>query len=761
MFEQGLIKVLLTVLLLCTFQWRSFSVNDPVGYVDLRIGTGGDGFGIGSTMPGVQLPFGAVRASPDTDGLLFLNYRHFGGYYYGDDLIRCFSHTHMVGSGTLDYGNICVMPVSTVTSSTVQDYGFKSQFSHSRETMYPGYYSVVLDTPQVTVELTVAGIHTALHRYTFRSGSERIVLFDAVHSLVKGSCVDSYIKIFPDNSTVVGWSQSKGSLTGRNGKGITVYFVAEFVDRVTKFGVWNGTQLFLNTTEIHGDSSRAFVTITESNVTIEMALAISFVSIDQAMVNLKSQWSSNKSFDQYIADARGAWSIVLSQINITARSNETLIKFYTSLYHAFMAPTHFSDSNGLYLDMNDQVKSLQPGSIQFTDMSIWDIHRTQIPLLNLLRPDISSQVAQSLVRVYQDGGDLPRWPIANVYSGCMIGTHANLILLDVLRKVGPQSFDVDVAYEGMVAQATDSHRPHIGRAALDEYIKLGYVAKESSSESVSLTLAYAFDDWAIATMASLINRSSDVAIFLNRSKNYQNVWDDDRKLMCPHDRQGQFHCPLDPSLNTWVFKQDGYTEGNAEQWRWFVPHDVSGLIRLFGSNQTFAENLNKFLSLSKDHTSNILPNPYYWAGNEPDILAPYLFSHAGRADLTQEYVQWLMKNRYGINPSGLPGNDDYGTLSSWYIWSTIGFYPFTGTGYYAIGSPSIKTAAISLPTGILNIQVHNGSDDNVFVTRVAVDGRIVDLLNNPFLDHGKDIVGGRQIDFWMSDRPTSDFKWNN
>ena len=758
MFEEGLAEVLLIVLFFCNVQPRSFVVHDPVDYVDMRIGTGGDGFGIGSTMPGVQLPFGAVRVSPDTSGLLFISYRHFGGYYYGDDRIRCFSHTHMVGSGVLDYGNVCVMPVTTVTSSTVRNYGFESKFSHSSETMYPGYYSVFLDTPQVAVELTVTGIHTALHRYTFESGSERMLLFDVVHSLVKGSCVDSYLKVFPENSTVVGWSQSKGSLTGRNGRGITVYFVSKFVDHVTKFGVWNGTKLFLNTTEVHGNSSRAFVRLSKSNSSVQMALAISFVSIEQAMLNLKSQWSSNKSFDQYTADARGVWAKALSQMNITAQSNKTLIKFYTALYHAFMAPTHFSDSNGLYLNMANHVRSLQPGSIQYTDMSIWDIHRSQIPLLSLLRPDVSSQVAQSLVRMYQDGGDLPRWPIANVYSGCMIGTHANLILLDVLRKVGPQSFNVDLAYEGMVAQATDSHRPHIGRTALDEYIKLGYVAKESSSESVSLTLAYAFDDWAIGTVASLINRSSDVTIFFSRSKSYQNVWDNGRKLMCPRDRQGKFHCPLDPSLNTWVIRQDGYTEGNAEQWRWFVPHDIPGLIKLFGSNQTFTENLNKFFNLAKDYTSNILPNPYYWAGNEPDILAPYLFNDAGRADLTQEYVQWLMENKYGTEPSRLPGNDDYGTLSSWYIWSAIGFYPFTGTSYYAIGNPSIETAIINLPTGTLNIEVHNCSDGNIFVTKVAVDGRTVDLLNNPFLDHWKDIVGGKQIDFWMSDKPTLDFK---
>ena len=179
--------------------------QDPTYYVDLRIGTGGDGFGIGSTMPGVQLPFGTVRASPDTSAPFFLSWRHFGGYYYGDDRIRCFSHTHMVGSGTLDYGNICVMPVNNITLDIIHDYGFQSKFSHSSETIYPGYYSVFLETPHVNAQLTVTGTHTALHRYTYTSG-DKIVLFDAVHSLVEGSCVDAHLKIFPENETVVGWS---------------------------------------------------------------------------------------------------------------------------------------------------------------------------------------------------------------------------------------------------------------------------------------------------------------------------------------------------------------------------------------------------------------------------------------------------------------------------------------------------------------------------------------------------------------------------
>ena len=518
--------------------------------------------------------------------------------------------------------------------------------------------------------------------------------------------------------------------------------------------MWNQSQIFSNATEVSGNTSRAYVVLKTTNSSIEMALAISFVSIEQAKYNLKSQWSSTRFFDDYVKAARRIWAETLSQVNVTTESNESLVTFYTALYHAFMAPTQFSDSSGVYLDMENKVKRLPPGMHHYTDMSIWDIHRSQIPLLNMLRPDISSQVAQSLVRMYRDGGDLPRWPIANVYSGCMIGTHANLILLDLLSKVGSDTFDIDDAYEGMVAQATESKRPHVERSCLDEYVTLGYVPNECSSESVSLTLAYAFDDWAIATVASHLNRTNDAALFFNRSRSYRNVWNHDKKLMCPRDRHGKFHCPLDPSLNSWMIKNDGYTEGNAEQWLWFVPHDIPGLINLFGSNESFSETLEKFFSRSEDYTSNLLPNPFYWAGNEPDILAPYLFNYAGRADLTQKYTRWLADHRYTTAPSGLPGNDDYGTLSSWYIWTTLGFYPYSGTQYYAIGSPSVQSAVITLPNGILTIETHNNSKENVYVMKVVVNNRTVDLQRNPFFHHKRDIENGGHIQFWMSNNPT-------
>ena len=715
-----------------------------VEHVRLSIGTGGEGFGVGGLMPGVQLPFGQIRASPDTKGDINLAWNHYGGYYYNDHLIKCFSHTHMVGSGATDYGNVCLMPLSKIDSKRVD---VQSKFHHDNETMEPGFYSVYLDDSRANVEVTAAGEHVVVYRFTFGEG--RSLSIDPTSSLVSDACVGAQIEIVPDKRTLVGWGRTKGSLTGRNGKGVAVYFALRAKADFSAWGVWVNETPLLNETRATGNDIRAFVSVSERQV--EVAFGISFVSVEQALINVQSEWNSQTSFDEYKDYAQNTWERHLSLIDIqTDDDDDTLVKFYTALYHAFMAPTLFSDANGKYLDMTGNVQTLPNGTKHYTDMSIWDIHRTQVPLLSLVRPQTATEIAQSLVRMYKDGGDLPRWPIANVYSGCMIGNHANVILLDVLRKIGGSAFDVQAAYDAMKVQAEDPRRPHIGRAGLDDYLRYGYVGRETSSESVSLTLAYAFDDWAIGQVAVYLGLSADAARYANRSKSYKNVWDSKRKLMCPRDVNGTFHCPLDPNLNDWIVKNSGYTEGNAAQWTWFVPHDVPGLIDLFGEND-FVSRLDQFMERSERQKSNLLPNSYYWAGNEPDLLSPYLFNFAKRANLTQRYVRWLADNRYTTEPRGVPGNDDYGTLSSWYVWSVIGLYPLAGTTLYFVGAPRARDITISLTNGArLKIFVNASSiAGDSYVTSAWVNGKPVDMIDHPFVDHAEISKGGN-ITFWMT-----------
>ncbi|KAL5496212.1 hypothetical protein EMCRGX_G012453 [Ephydatia muelleri] len=744
---------------------RKPTLRDPSSFpypVNVFVGTGGDGFGVGSTPPGVQFPFGMMRLSPDT---LFddveVEWRHFGGYYYGDNEILCFSHTHMVGAGVEDYGHIGVMPTRALNADVVKGKGYRSRFSHEEETAYPGYYGVLLATPNVLAELTAAGVYTGVHRYTFQGLGTNYVIFDPSHSVQKvqtqqngGAVAEASVSFLDTNGTLTlsGWALLKGSLTGRNGVGVPAYFVAHFSIPPTSFGTWNDGVITVGGTTATGQSVGAYLDFGSGDAIVTIIVAISFISVDQAWRNFENDWRGEEDFDQVLAKAQATWVQTLGQVNVTSSSQETLATFYTSLYHVFCPPTQFSEAGGVYIGMDNSIHATKPGMNYYSDLSLWDVHRTQIPLLTFLRPDVAQDIVNSLVAMYQDGGVLPRWPIANVYSGCMIGNHGYEVILDAYVK-GLRNFDVASAYAAMREEATNPNLPHDSRSCLEEYVRMGYCPMESDSNSVSLTLSYAFDDWAVGTLASLLNLTEDATMFLARSKNYRNVWSPSHQLACPRSNTSAFHCPLDPYLNEWLFKQSGYTEGNAAQWRWFVPHDIRGLVSLFNSEGSFIALLQEFFDKSKEQTSNFLPNPYYWAGNEPDILAVHLFDYVGRSDLTQKYARWLVANKYSSQPDGLPGNDDYGTMSAWYVWVALGLYPLTGTTTYFVGSPSLEEAKLHLLDGnVLHITCVNFTTENVYLAKAVLNTREIDLRGSPFVDHSELSIGGN-LTYWLTDTP--------
>lgn len=274
----------------------------------------------------------------------------------------------------------------------------------------------------------------------------------------------------------------------------------------------------------------------------------------------------------------------------------------------------------------------------------------QVPYFVLVLPEVGTGIANSLLRMRSDGGDIPKWPIASVYSGCMIGTHANLILLDAVVKGLP--VDAEAAYAGMRAAATES-RPHGGRGGweLEQYNNLSYVPFERGhSNSVSLTLAFSYDDWAVGSLAFQLSRLDDANFFLSRSKRaYQNIWDAKRRLMCPRTRDGEMRCPIDPAVHWWLVDDgNAYCEGDPEEWKYFVPHDLDGLIALFPSADVYADDLDVFFERTLRTNETTLPNPYYWAGNEPGIFEPFQFNAAGRADLTQKRSRQIMMNAYRL-----------------------------------------------------------------------------------------------------------------
>eukprot|EP00004_Rigifila_ramosa_P011900 TRINITY_DN2549_c0_g1_i1.p1 TRINITY_DN2549_c0_g1~~TRINITY_DN2549_c0_g1_i1.p1 ORF type:complete len:761 (+),score=153.82 TRINITY_DN2549_c0_g1_i1:22-2304(+) len=732
-----------------------------VNLCKLLIGTGGGGYGIGHNNPGPQYPFGAFRLGPDTslDGV-WIEFNHFGGYYWRDTHIRAFSHTHFVGGGVADYGNIGIMPVSVpVSDSLITRYAYRSAFSKSTEVMYPGYYGVFLETPAVQADLTVAGTHAGRHRYTYSQGAIQNILVDVCHTVKAGACRLAEVQVDVENQEITGFVLNGGALTGRSPiGGVYIYFAAKILrgdsQGWTNFGVWengvveNGRQNGTTTTTSLG----AFVSFGSAGASlpsqqIHVEIGISLVSVDLARQNREIE-IAQRDFDTMHTDAVNLWEDALGVVEIVGGSQENQEKFYTALYRTMMSPTDYSESDGSYPAINKQVSRLPVNQkAYYSDLSIWDTFRTQNPWLLFILPEVGVDVCRSLVLMYQEGGDLPRWAAANTYTGGMFGDHANSILVDCYKKENGD-FNVTAAYEAMKIKAMGP-RSGDGRAHIEKYIELGYIPEESSTRGACHSLAYYYDDQMISDLADLLDYEGDRDYFAARAQNYRLLWNAETEFMCVKRESDGGQTCIDP--RRLVESNDYYTEGNAWHYSFFVPHDVEGLISLHSSVGRFVERLEQCMNLSTTvgplQDLNLLPNMYYWAGNEHNLLHPFLFSHAGRADRTFFWSRWLLNNKYSNQPDGLPGNDDYGTMSAWFTFASIGFFPNAGHTYYFLTSPLFDSVTVHLPKGDLQIIAHNNSETNVFVERVTLNG--VDLVSFPFIEHSV-LAGGGLLEYWMS-----------
>eukprot|EP01125_Pyxidicula_operculata_P000675 TRINITY_DN10657_c0_g1_i1.p1 TRINITY_DN10657_c0_g1~~TRINITY_DN10657_c0_g1_i1.p1 ORF type:complete len:753 (+),score=147.90 TRINITY_DN10657_c0_g1_i1:14-2272(+) len=728
----------------------------PYDYVNPFIGTYGEGYGIGENWPGACRPFGFARVSPDTvyfnDLPIFFD--HFGGYFYGDTQIRCISHTHLVGAGVIDLGTIGVMPIArTPTSSDVNNYGFRSDFTHTNEKAKPGYYSVLLETSGILVELTATS-HTGYHRYTYYGdNAQKVVLFPVSHTLQTGACKFANVSIDTENNEVSGMVIMTGSLSGRFG-GFYSYFVARFpsIYSFIDYGTWSDTTVSSKSTFANGTNNDsnpsaigAYVEVSSSSSTIEFVVGVSAISIDQARQNINNDVQS-ASFDDVLQASQTIWTQALSKVNVVGGSYEDNVKFYTALYRTMSSPTQYNEAGGFYKGFDNSIHKTPAGQNYYTDMSIWDVHRTQFPWLTMILPDVMRDIVSSLVDMYNQGGDLPRWPFCNGYTGCMFGTHAIVLISDAYQK-GVTDFDVQTAYRAM-KQAATQPQLHAGRDDIQDYINLGYVPYEKASTGACLTLAYSYDDWTLANFAKAIGNNADAELFYNRSKNYQNVFNPEYAFFCPKTSKGEWNCP-----ETWIDIFDSrYVEGDAWHYRFNAQHDAETLIKMFGGEANFVAQLDEFFYNSELDGWNGLPNPYYWAGNEEDLFAVYMFNFAGRPDMTQKYLRWLLENKYTTEPDGLPGNDDYGTMSAWFIWGCLGIYPLSGSTTMMVGSPVFDRVDIARPLGTLTVIAHNASSTNIYVSKLTINGNPVDLTKGSF-DYS--LISGKSVmEFWMQSSPS-------
>jgi len=723
-----------------------------IGEVNPFIGTGGYPWVCGHNFPGATLPFGMVRLSPETASYLTgKQARNTSGYYYGDNKILGFSHTRLSGTGATDGGHFLVVPATGPLSqnSPVKERGYR--FSHRDEVAFPGYYAVRLPQEDIFVELT-ATERVGIHRYTFPGGVAPRIFLHVSNALGDAASREASVTILPADREVEGSVHTFGSFSGRYG-GAKVYFVARFDREVNSYGTWNEERFLKEQTDANGNDIGVDLGFSnaESESSVGLKLAISYVSIQNARANLEAE-AGDEPFDEILTRAQDTWEERLSLIRIDGATNEQRTIFYTALYRVFQMPTVFNDVNGAYFGFDKQIHQAE-GFRYFTDLSLWDTFRTLHPLYNIIVPAEQRDMMVSLVRMAKEGGWLPRWPSGNGYTGSMLGTPADITIADAWLK-GIRDFDVEFAYQSMLRTAlgpTPQGASFSGRGGIESYLKNQYCAADMMDESVSKTLEYSWADHSIGQLALALGKTEDAALFSEHAQFYRNTWNPETQYFHPRNADGDFVDAFKPLLLTYLDLKgkytDDYTEGSALQWRWAVPFDAQGLISLFESREYFVSELNDFFAKSDPALGAMNPGPYYWHGNEPDIHAAYLFNEAGRPDLTQKWVRWILENKYDTTHKGLDGNDDGATLSAWYIFSSLGFYPIAGSDVYQIAGPMFREAEVKIGENILRIEADNFEPENYYVKKIWLNDT---LLDRNWIRHSE-IANGGVLRFEMNE----------
>ena len=510
----------------------------PFEAADPMIGTGVDVFNVGNAFPGACTPFGMVKVSPDTTGYAGAAVPfHCAGYSYNDPLILGFSHMHLHGTGAPGYGVLRVVPTVGMSDEKTSADGYRSHYDHETEEASPGYYAVTLTDPEVRVELT-AGPRTALHRFTYPAGSQGVVIFDLSEILVGGEVTDAEVTIDPARNAVTGWQHANGGFQGRYG-GFVVYFEAVFARPFAEHGVWSGGARRQGEDHATGNDIGAWFSFhTHEDPSLEMQIGISLVEPASARANRETELGG-RGFDETRAAAAAAWEAELERIEIAGASEKERVIFYTALYHSMMMPTLLTDVDGRYMGF-DREAHVAEDFLYYTDFSMWDTFRTLHPLLTLIVPDRAADMAQSLTRMAEQGGAMPRWPMGIGYTGSMIGSSADCVIADAYVK-GATGFDVESAYGAVRMTATGPRPPGTGggRDNIEDYLRYGYVPAPLDG-SVSKTLEYAFEDYCLAQLATELGETADAEMFLAHSQYYRNLWHAEDQFFRPRDAEGNW-----------------------------------------------------------------------------------------------------------------------------------------------------------------------------------------------------------------------------
>jgi predicted alpha-1,2-mannosidase len=694
-------------------------VATPADHVNTLIGTGTGGETVGeiNNFPGAAVPFGMVQYSPDTTDT-------YAGYDHDNERATGFSMTH-ASVGCAAFGDISMLP--TTTPIGAQPWNAWEKIAHDdTEVGGLGYYTVRFPDTGVTAELS-ATTRTGVGRFRYPDDGRPALFQVRSGGSLAGNSAAS-IQIGADHTAITG-SATSGDFCGKNNT-YTVYFAMTFSRPFSAYGTWDGNSV--NPGARSADSSRAggYVAFPAGSL-LQVRTALSYVSVDGARANLAAEGGS--SFDDVRAAAATQWTAALSRIKVAGTDGDDLETFYTALYRSLLHPNTFNDADGRYLGFDDAIHTVAAGHTQYANFSDWDTYRCLAALQALLFPQQASDMAQSLVNDAEQSGAYPRWALANSATGEMTGDNVVPLIVN-LYTFGAKDFDVHTALRYMVSGATTGGvglGGYVERPGIATYLQRGYAPQmqpfstDHKTVGASITLEWAVDDFAISRFADALGDSATAEAFQNRAQYWQNLFDPTTGYISPRSAAGFF--PDGPGfVEPSDFGQDGFDEGNAEQYVWWVPHNVAGLVTALGGRQAVADRLDRFTT-----ELNAGPDrPYLWAGNEPGFGVPWLYNYVGQPWKTQQLVDRVRRELFGPTPGGEPGNDDLGALSGWYVWAALGLYPSTpGTPILTVATPLFDRAEIALPAG-QSIRIFapgaSGAGGLKYIGGLSVDGQAGD-----------------------------------
>ena len=729
-------KLLLSV---CAFSLTlaTLQAGEITKYVNPFIGTGAiDGGLSGNNYPGATSPFGMIQLSPDTSEAP--NWGDASGYDYNRNTIFGFSHTRLSGTGASDLIDITLMPTSSGRTS--------SAFTHDEEKARPGYYQVMLKDENINAELTTTQ-RNGIHRYQYPAGKDAEIILDMDHSADKGSwgrrIINSQIRILNDHAVegyriITGWAKLR-----------KIYFYMEFSSPILTSTLRDGGRVHENTAVINGTNLHGCFRFGQLNgKPLTCKVALSSVSMENARQNMEQE-APHWDFDRYVAAADADWEKQLGKIEVKGTEVQKEI-FYTALYHTMIQPNTMSDVNGEYMAADYTTRKVANNETHYTTFSLWDTFRASHPLYTLLEPERVTDFVKSMIRQYEYSGSLPIWQLWGQDNYCMIGNHSIPVITDAILK-GIPGIDMEKAYEAVYNSSVTSHP----NSPFEVWEKYGFMPENIQTQSVSITLEQAFDDWCVAQLAAKLNKDADYQRFHKRSEYYRNLFHPKTKFFQSKNDKGEWIEPFDP----YQYGGNGghpFTEGNAWQYFWYVPHNIQALMELTGGTKAFEQKLDTFFtSTYKSEQMNHNASGFvgqYAHGNEPSHHVAYLYNFAGQPWKTQKYVSHILNTLYNNTSSGYAGNDDCGQMSAWYVFSAMGFYPVNpADGRYIIGSPLLDECTLKLAGNKeFRIRTIRKSPEDIYIQSVTLNGK---KHKDFFITH-QDIMNGGTMVFKMGKKPS-------